>query len=237
MNTALIIAGGTGSRVGNEIPKQFLTVNEVPVIIYTLKVFQEQKSIDKIAVVCLSGWHEVLKAYCRQFGISKLETIIEAGNTRFDSINNGLNGIKSWSKDDDLVSIHDANRPLVFSEIITHNQEIASKYGCAMTAVPCNDTMFFSYDHIVVNKNADRSTIFAGQTPETFKYRIIKDIYERAQADNAGDLASSALMIKYGYKVYLSKGSSINFKITTKDDLYTFRALISCRENMHELKK
>lgn len=232
MNIALIIAGGTGARVGNEIPKQFLTVNEVPVIIYTLKVFQEQKSIDKIAVVCLSGWQEVLKAYCRQFGISKLEAVFDAGDTRFDSINNGLNGISALVDDDDLVSIHDANRPLVSPEIIIQNQEVASKYGCALTAIPCNDTMFFSYDRIVVNENVDRSILFAGQSPETFKYRIIKDIYERAQVDNTGDLSSSALMVKYGYKVCLSKGSSINFKITTIEDLYIFRALISCRENI-----
>ena len=121
MNTAIIIAGGIGSRMGQEIPKQFLTVNEIPIIIYTLKAFQQHKNIDRIVVACLSGWEEALKAYCKQFAITKLEAVVVAGNTRFESICNGLNYLEKSSCSSDLITIHDANRPLVLENIITQN--------------------------------------------------------------------------------------------------------------------
>lgn len=226
MNTALIIAGGVGSRTGQEIPKQFLTVNEVPVIIYTLKVFQEQSTIDKIVVVCLKGWEEILKAYCRQFGISKLESVVEAGNTRFDSIYNGVADIKEWANDDDLITIHDANRPLVFSDIIERSQKTAAENGSALAVIPCNDSMFISQNRYIAEKNVDRNTLFSGQTPESFRFKIIHDICRKAKKDNAGDLSISALLIKYNYKVFLSEGSSLNLKITTPEDIDIFKALL-----------
>ena len=226
MNTALIIAGGIGSRVGNEIPKQFLTVNEVPIIIYTLKVFQNHKGTDRIIVVCLSGWHEVLKAYCKQFGITKLEAIIKSGTTRFESMYNGIKYLERCSKPDDLITIHDSNRPLVFSDVIDKSQKCASQYGNALAIIQCNDAMFTSHNRFTAESHVDKKIIFQGQTPETFKFSLIHEVCEKALADNAGDLSSSALLIKYNHKVYLSEGSTLNFKITTSEDLDIFKALL-----------
>ena len=129
-NIALIIAGGVGARMGQDIPKQFINVNDRPVIIYTLEAFQKHPEIDAIEVVCLDGWHDVLKAYAKQFGIAKLENIVSGGLNGQDSIRNGLLDIyKRYNSDDDVVLIHDAIRPMLLPEIITDNIKICREYG------------------------------------------------------------------------------------------------------------
>lgn len=136
-NIALIIAGGVGARMGQDIPKQFINVNDRPVIIYTLEAFQKHPEIDAIEVVCLDGWHDVLKAYAKQFGIAKLENIVSGGLNGQDSIRNGLLDIyKRYNSDDDVVLIHDAIRPMLLPEIITDNIKICREYGNAITVVP-----------------------------------------------------------------------------------------------------
>ena len=132
-NIALIIAGGVGARMGQDIPKQFINVNDRPVIIYTLEAFQKHPEIDAIEVVCLDGWHDVLKAYAKQFGIAKLENIVSGGLNGQDSIRNGLLDIyKRYNSDDDVVLIHDAIRPMLLPEIITDNIKICREYGNAI---------------------------------------------------------------------------------------------------------
>ncbi len=141
-NIALIIAGGVGARMGQDIPKQFINVNDRPVIIYTLEAFQKHPEIDAIEVVCLDGWHDVLKAYAKQFGIAKLENIVSGGLNGQDSIRNGLLDIyKRYNSDDDVVLIHDAIRPMLLPEIITDNIKICREYGNAITVVPCTAAM------------------------------------------------------------------------------------------------
>ena len=124
-NIALIIAGGVGARMGQDIPKQFINVYDRPVIVYTLEAFQNNPNIDGIEVVCLDGWHEILKAYARQFGIAKLENIVSGGKNGQDSIRNGLYDIRERHPEDDtIVLIHDAIRPMVNDDIITYNLKI-----------------------------------------------------------------------------------------------------------------
>lgn len=148
-NIALIIAGGVGARMGQDIPKQFINVNDRPVIIYTLEAFQKHPEIDAIEVVCLDGWHDVLKAYAKQFGIAKLENIVSGGLNGQDSIRNGLLDIyKRYNSDDDVVLIHDAIRPMLLPEIITDNIKICREYGNAITVVPCTAAMLKTYNSI-----------------------------------------------------------------------------------------
>lgn len=121
MTIALIIAGRVGNRMGQDIPKQFLNVYDKPVIIYTLEVFQNHPNIDAIEVVCLDGWHEILRAYCKQFGITKLEGIVNGGATGQESIYNGLSDIASRHSDkEDIVLVHDSIRPMVSHDIISN---------------------------------------------------------------------------------------------------------------------
>lgn len=139
MNIALIIAGGVGQRMGQDIPKQFINVDNIPVIVYTMAAFQKHPEIDAIEIVCVDGWHEVLYAYAKQFGISKLENVVSGGKNGQDSIRNGLYDIaKRHNDDNDLVLIHDAIRPLLSEEIISDNIRVCKEHGNAITVIPCN---------------------------------------------------------------------------------------------------
>ena len=113
---ALLIAGGSGNRMHQDIPKQFLTVNEKPVIVYTLEAFQNHPEIDVIAVVCISGWEQVLRAYANQFNIKKLRYVVSGGRNGQDSIRNGVFELEKHFVPNDIVLIHDAIRPMVSAE-------------------------------------------------------------------------------------------------------------------------
>ena len=112
MNLAIVIAGGSGTRMGLDIPKQFVNIYDKPVIIYTLEGFERHPMIDEIEVVCIDGWHDVLKAYARQFGITKLKRVVSGGKTGQESIRNGVFALEGYLSDDDTVIIHDGIRPL-----------------------------------------------------------------------------------------------------------------------------
>ena len=146
-NIALIIAGGVGARMNQDIPKQFLNVYDKPVIVYTMEAFQRHPEIDAIEIVCLDGWHEVLRAYARQFGIAKLEGVVSGGKNGQDSIRNGLFDIVQRHHDaQDIVLIHDAIRPMVSQKIISDNIRVCREYGNAITVVPCTAAMLKTYD-------------------------------------------------------------------------------------------
>ena len=134
MNIALLTAAGSGTRMGQDIPKQFMNIDDCPVIIYTMKVFQNHPQIDAIAVVCLQGWETVLKAYANQYEITKLKWIFPGGDSNFQSTRNGLLGLReNGVKDEDIVVIHDGVRPLVSEGIISNNIKTCVEYGYAVT--------------------------------------------------------------------------------------------------------
>ena len=133
MNTALIIAGGVGARMGQDIPKQFINVYDKPVIVYTMEAFQNHPNIDEIEIVCLEGWHEIVYAYAKQFGITKLKNVVNGGINGQDSIRNGLEDIAMrHQNDDDIVLVHDAIRPMLSQDIISDNIRVCKKYGNAI---------------------------------------------------------------------------------------------------------
>ena len=142
-NIALIIAGGSGNRMHQDIPKQFLTVNEKPVIVYTLEAFQNHPEIDAIAVVCIAGWEQVLRAYAKQFNITKLKHVIPGGENGQGSIRNGVYALEKEYDAKDLVLIHDAIRPMVSAEIISDNIRVALEKGNAITVIPCAEAMMW----------------------------------------------------------------------------------------------
>ena len=168
-NIALIIAGGVGARMGQDIPKQFINVHDKPVIIYTLEAFQKHPQIDAIEVVCLDGWHDVLRAYAKQFGISKLENVVSGGKNGQDSIRNGLYDIaERYKNDDDVVLIHDAIRPMVSADVITDNIRVCRQYGNAITVVPCTAAMLKTYDALSTVEQVPRDNLKITQTPQAF---------------------------------------------------------------------
>ena len=139
MNIALIIAGGRGMRMGQEIPKQFLTVHDKPVIAYTLEAFEKHPDVDVIAVVCVEGWDSILSAYARQYRITKLKHIFPGGENGQGSIRNGVFGLEKLYGKDDIVLIHDAIRPMVSQDIISGCIATTREHGSAIVTVPCQE--------------------------------------------------------------------------------------------------
>lgn len=231
-NIALLIAGGSGNRMHQDIPKQFLTVNERPVIIYTLEVFEKHPEIDLIAVVCIKGWELVLQAYAKQFNISKLKFIIPGGDNGQSSIRNGVYELEKHFESDDIVLIHDAIRPMVSAEIISDCIRVTSEYGNATTVIPCAEAMLQTEDGKVSNASFPRDYLKRTQTPQGFRIGLICDLHRRAlDAGITNSVASCTLMIEMGEKVYFSVGSEKNIKLTTIDDIDIFKALLMAKRS------
>lgn len=233
MNIALIIAGGVGARMGQEIPKQFLTIKDKPVIVYTMECFQKNANIDGIEVVCLDGWHEVLRAYAKQFGISKLENIVSGGKNGQDSIRNGLMDIaERHDPKQTLVLIHDAIRPMLSDEVLNDNLDVCMKYGNAITVLPCNAAMLKTFDGIEAEEQVPRDNLKETQTPQTFHLdEIIKVHKDALEKGITNSVASCTLYIEMGRKLYMSKGSEKNIKLTTTEDLEIFKALLDSKKD------
>lgn len=231
-NIALIIAGGVGTRTHQNIPKQFLSVNDKPIIVYTMEAFQHHPEIDAIYVVCLSGWQEMLKAYIQQFNISKVHQIVEGGKNGQDSIRNGVYAIAEKFQDSDLIMVHDAIRPMLSANIIDDNIQTCQQYGNAISVIPCMEAMLKSYNEVESEESILRNSLFRAQTPQTISVgdavRIHKEALKRGITNS---VATCTLLLELGEKVYFAKGSELNIKITTADDITIFKALLSMQKS------
>lgn len=227
MNIALIIAGGSGSRMGQDIPKQFINVYDKPVIVYTLESFQKHPEIDAIEVVCIDGWHDVLRAYAKQFGIEKLKWVVSNGNTAQESIRNGLLGLKGQCKEADIIIIHDGIRPMVDEFVLSDIIIKCKKYGNAVTALPYNEQIFVADDEVSTTKYIPRESLRRVSTPQGYTYGKLTWAYEKAFAEQIGiqgGTYANTLMVELGERLYFAAGSEKNIKLTTKDDLELFKA-------------
>lgn len=233
-NIVLIIAGGVGARMGQDIPKQFINVYDKPVIVYTLEAFQKHPSIDAIEVVCLDGWHDVLWAYAKQFGIAKLENIVSGGKNGQDSIRNGLYDIASRHKgSDDIVLVHDAIRPMVSNDIISDNIRVCRQYGNAITVVPCTAAMLKTFDSLSTEEQVPRDNLKITQTPQAFFLQdIIAAHKEALEKGITNSVASCTMYIELGRKLYMSAGSEKNLKLTTAEDIEIFKALLNAKKDV-----
>ena len=231
-NIALIIAGGSGNRMHQDIPKQFITVNERPVIVYTLEAFEKHPDIDSIAVVCIEGWEQVLWAYAKQFNITKLKHVVPGGKNGQDSIRNGVMELEKHYAPDDIVLIHDAIRPMVSAEIISDNIRVAMEHGNAITVIPCAEAMMQTEDGVVSVGSYPRDRLKRTQTPQAFHIGQICELHRRAlEAGITNSVASCTLMIEMGEQVYFSAGSEKNVKLTTVEDIDIFKALLTAKRS------
>lgn len=226
MTYAVVIAGGSGQRAGQHVPKQFLTVNEIPIIIHTLKNIQNMQCIDEILVVIPEGWEKFIFAYAEQYGISKLKKCVLGGATRFKSIKNAIEYLSETALPDSIVSIMDANRPLVPEKTVRESVEKSEENFCCLAVDSCYDTMYIS-ENGHISDTVDRAKLFKGQTPETVKLFEVAKVYEDAENKGDGDLATSMLYLKYGKRVKAIQGSALSFKITTAEDIDLFRAFVN----------
>lgn len=235
MNIALIIAGGSGNRMGQDIPKQFMHVDGCPIIIHTMLCFQRHPDIEAIAVVCLQGWETVLQSYANQFNVTKLKWIFPGGKSGMDSIHNGIYGLKeAGCCEDDLVLIHDAVRPLLSQEIISSNIAICKAYGYAVTGIKCREAVLESLDGFSTRTSIPRDTLIRTQTPQTFRLGNIINVHERARQKGISDSVSSCTLVaelQEDIEMHIVPGSEINIKVTTVEDLEILKALMHTRKD------
>lgn len=226
MNIVLLIAGGVGSRFGANIPKQFVEINNKPIIAYTLETFQKAIEIDQIVVVSVAGWEDYIERLKNNFAITKLMHIITGGDSRFESIYKGLISLADIANESDLVLIHDAVRPCVTTNQINSSLRVAKIQGAALAVASCYDTMFVSRDGIIIDKVFPREELFKGQTPESIQYGIAYSAYREADQKGLYIDSPTSLLLKLNIPVGLSLGSQENLKITAMEDIALFKTII-----------
>ena len=227
---AIIIAGGKGNRMGQDIPKQFINVYDKPVIIYTLESFQKHPEIDEIEVVCIDGWQSILEAYAKQFNITKLKYIVSGGNTGQESIRNGVYNLEGKARDNDNIIIHDGIRPLVEPAVLSDVIVKCNQFGNAVTSLPYNEQIFVIDDEFSTTKYIPRETLRRVSTPQAYKFKLLDESYHEAYEKEIGIYGSSytnTMMVELGHRLYFAAGSDKNIKLTTKDDLELFKAYIN----------
>lgn len=229
---AILTAGGVGIRTHQDIPKQFLNVENKPILIYTLEAFQQHPNIDEICVAILEGWDQILWAYAKQFNITKLKYVVHGGTTGQESIFNGLKAVRADHKDDDVVLIHDGNRPMVSQDMITDNLVKQRQFGSAVATIPCTEVVFVSENKMDSDKSIPRENLQRTQTPHSYYLGELWDAHMQAKEKGITNMAAScSLMEALGKKTYFSKGSEKNLKITTVEDIEIFKALLAAKKD------
>lgn len=234
MNIAIIIAGGAGKRMGQDIPKQFINVYDKPVLIYTLESFEKHPNIDAIELVCIDGWHDIVRTYAKQFNITKLKWIVSGGATGQESIRNGVYNLEEKCKPDDTIIIHDGIRPLVDGTVLTDVIVKCEQYGNAVTSMPYNEQIFVVDDEISTTKYIPRETLRKVSTPQAYKFEKLDKAYHEAYEKEIGIYGSAytnTMMVELGERLYFAAGSDKNIKLTTKDDLELFKAYLKAEKD------
>jgi 2-C-methyl-D-erythritol 4-phosphate cytidylyltransferase len=219
---AIIPAGGKGLRSGSATPKQYLKVNGKPIIVYTLQTFQKNKLVDRIIIAAEPEYFNLLIKLVKKHKLSKVDLIVEGGNTRQDSVYNAVNS--SGADDNDLLVVHDAARTLLPDNILTNALETAKQKGNALVCIKAKDTLIKGKK--TVGEYLNRDEIYYVQTPQIFKYKELQKALSKAQRENFIGTDESMLVKRLGKKVNIIEGSVFNFKITKKEDVEMFRRLV-----------
>lgn len=229
MTVALIIAGGRGLRMGQDVPKQFFIVKDKPVLIYTLESFQASPEIDAIEVVCLHGWEAMLEAYANQYGIHKLRWIVPGGDSGQESIRNGVTCLESYCTEDDIIVIHDGIRPLVDEYILSDVIRVCREKGNAVSSLPYNEQIFVTANGKDTKQYIPRETLRRVVTPQAYHFGRLMRAYKEAFSKGIGTAGSSytnTMMAELGETLYFAAGSDRNIKLTTKEDVALFKAYL-----------
>ncbi len=234
--TAIVLAGGRGSRMNSDIPKQYMPLGKKPVLYYSLQAFEESPADD---IILVAGKEDL--DYCRQefisrFGFRKIRRIVAGGKERYDSVKNGLDAIQQETESD-IVLIHDGARPCVSADIILRCIEDARQYRACTAAVPSKDTVKIADVSGFVSQTPDRSSVWLIQTPQAFSLPLLRGAYENMAADINGAPVTDDAMVIERYteaKVKLTMGGYENIKITTPEDLVLAEKFISGRMDKTE---
>lgn len=236
MNIAVIFAGGVGRRMKTKgTPKQFLEINDVPIIIYTLRIFQNAKKIDAIVIAGLETHLDYLKELINKYDITKVSKVVAGGKTGQESIINALRAAKEIStSDEDIVLIHDGVRPIIDEDLINENIKNVKTYGTSISCVEQRETTVISKSHEKIEEITTRSDTYVARAPQSFFLKDILEAENKSIANNDLDcIDSCSVMRKYGkYKnPHITLCNSDNLKITTPDDYYIAKALLEQRVN------
>lgn len=235
MNIALILAGGIDPDFQMSVPKQFVNVYNRPIIIYTLERFQQHKEIDAIMVACLDGWQEMVTAYAKQFNIGKLQWVIPGGKDGQASAENGIMKLKEECRESDIIIVHDAIRPLVSDDTITDSIRVCREHGMGVAAMRTMDTIMKTKDGKVGTESISRYSIIRIQTPQAYRMDRLIDIHTKAsEAGIMGQVDMNSVVSKLGEPVWFSKGSELNMKINTVEDVAMFKALYKMRQELEK---
>lgn len=216
----VILAGGRGSRMGAEVSKQFIEVDEKPIIYHTIKAFEKCNKISEIILVLPSNEIDYFKEKILNRFDFNISAIVEGGKERQDSVYNALKHIE----DCDIVLIHDGARPFVSLDIINNGIQFAKEFGAAAPGVMPKDTIKIKNHKSFSESTPDRSTLVAIQTPQCFDYKLIRQCHEKVKEQNIVVTDDTMVAEIFGNKVYLYEGDYKNIKVTTPEDL------ILCKE-------
>ena len=232
-NDVILLAGGLGKRMGAEIPKQFIKVKDKPIIVYTIERFQKNANIDEIVVVCVKDWADYVRELVKEYSLTKVKWIIEGGKTGHDSIRNGVFFLRDKIEPEDFVVIHDAVRPILPQKAIDEVLRVAHENGNASSSIVCHPPIVYTEDKISGIRDVDRDHVMLTASPQAYNYAKVLKCYEKAEEDGKHDFTfTSSLLIAYGERVYFAKGTTSNIKVTQKEDLALFEALISVPEDL-----
>lgn len=228
MVIALVLSGGTGSRLGADIPKQYLRVQGRPVLLYCMETLHESPVIDAVQIVAAQEWQEEIGSWLEAYGLAeKFRGFSLPGENRQLSIYNGLTDIRRYAQDDDLVLIHDAARPLLSPELIEDCTEAIEDYEGVLPVLPMKDTVYFSEDGRQITSLLDRQAVFAGQAPELFRLETYYQANERLLPEEILRInGSTEPAVLAGMQIAMVPGDERNFKITTPADLERFRQIV-----------
>ncbi len=229
MITAMILAGGVGSRVGANRPKQFIEINGKPIVAYTAEIYQEAAEVDAIEIVCHPEWKDYLIKIIEKYNISKIKWICTGGSTFQESVINGIKTLENSISDDDIVMIHYSAAPFTSQKIITDSIDVCMEHKMAASCTPCFQLLGSNDKHGESKKWINRDDFVQIACPQTFIFSYLKDIYRRAKEKNLLDKTephTTSIMYALGDTVYQSYGNQANIKITTADDVEFFKNYI-----------
>ncbi len=230
-NYVILLAGGVGTRMGADVPKQFLEVKGKPIIVYSIENFQRNPGIEKIVVVCVKGWIDRLQQLVDDYHLTKVSWIIEGGKTGHDSIRNGIFFLRDKVSEEDYIIVHDAVRPILPQKAIDEVLRVAHEKGNASSCIACHPPIVVKDDEISGTRDIERDQIILTASPQAFRYELARRCYERAEEeDYHNSTFTSSLLIHCGERVFFAKGTTCNIKITTREDLALFEALLSMPE-------
>jgi len=226
---ALIPSAGNGLRMGGKTRKQYIHIRGRPIAAHTLLTFQALEEIDKIILIAPEGD----LAYCAEeivskYHLSKVTRVVAGGRQRQDSV---YNGIRELDGDEEIVIVHDGVRPFVTGPMIRESIRVAMDTGAAITAIPVKDTLKSVSGTGTVESTIDRKKLWQVQTPQTFRARLLRAAYDKAQTENFYGTDDASLVERLGVGINVISGSALNIKVTTPEDLILAEGIIKHREN------